>query len=261
MNPFRSFVIAFSMYSALPMPQVEWDRRGMRYALCWFPFVGAAVGLALWGWYALSEVLLFGRLLTAAGFTLLPLLVTGGIHMDGFCDAADALASRQSPEKKLEIMKDPRAGAFGVMAAAGYLLLTCGLWDSFLLWWEDRAFAALCLGFVLSRALSGLAVATFPLAKNSGLVHTFATAADKKTVAVLDGLLALGAAVGMVYLAPIPALAGLFGAALALLKYSLACKSVGGTTGDLAGYFLELCELALLAGVTLGLMIEGRLAL
>ena len=42
----RSFVIAFSMWSAIPMPQVEWDRDGMKYALCAFPFIGLAAG---WG--------------------------------------------------------------------------------------------------------------------------------------------------------------------------------------------------------------------
>ena len=46
----RSFVIAFSMWSAIPMPQVEWDRDGMKYALCAFPFIGLAAGGAVWLW-------------------------------------------------------------------------------------------------------------------------------------------------------------------------------------------------------------------
>ena len=204
MKPFRSLFIAFSMYSAIPMPQVDWDREGMALPLCWFPFIGIPIGLALWGWHLLCQWLVLGRLLTAAGFTLLPVVITGGIHLDGFCDACDALASRQSPEKKLEIMKDPRTGAFGVMGVTGYLLLTCGVWDSFLFWWEGRSFGAVCLGFVLSRALSGLAVATFPLAKQSGLVYTFAATAHKKTVALTNGLLAVLAAGGMLALAPLP---------------------------------------------------------
>ncbi len=259
MKPFRSLLIAFSMYSAIPMPQVDWDREGMALPLCWFPFIGIPIGLALWGWHLLCQWLVLGRLLTAAGFTLLPVVITGGIHLDGFCDACDALASRQSPEKKLEIMKDPRTGAFGVMGVTGYLLLTCGVWDSFLFWWEGRSFGAVCLGFVLSRALSGLAVATFPLAKQSGLVYTFAAAAHKKTVALTNGLLAVLAAGGMLALAPIPGLLGLLGASLVLLRYSLVCRGLGGTTGDLAGYFLELCELAVLLGVTLGTALEGGL--
>ncbi len=256
MNWYRSLVIAFSMYSAIPMPRVDWDREGMRHALCWFPLVGVPVALALWGWYRLCGYLALGRLLTAAGLTMLPIAVTGGIHLDGFCDAADALASRQPREKKLEIMKDPRTGAFGVMAVCACLLLTCGAWDSFLLYGGERELWAAGLGFILSRALSGFGVATLPLAKESGLVHTFATAADKKAVAVIDGLLALLAAGGMLLLAPVPGLLGLLGASLALLRYSLVCREMGGTTGDLAGYFLTLCELTVLLGLTLGLALE-----
>ena len=97
----KPVIIAFSMYSAIPMPRVEWDREGMRYALCAFPLVGLAAGAALWCWWWLCGLLGLGQLLAAAGMTLLPLLVSGGIHMDGFCDASDAIASRQGPEKRL----------------------------------------------------------------------------------------------------------------------------------------------------------------
>ena len=183
----KPVIIAFSMYSAIPMPRVEWDREGMRYALCAVPLVGLAAGAALWCWWWLCGLLGMGQLLAAAGMTLLPLLVSGGIHMDGLCDTADAIASRQGPEKRLEILRDPRAGAFGVMGVCGCLLLSCGLWDTLLASAGAGAFGAVTVGFVLSRALSGLAVATFPLAKSSGLAHTFATGADKRAVGPCRG--------------------------------------------------------------------------
>ncbi len=248
----RSFVIAFSMWSAIPMPQVEWDRDGMKYALCAFPFIGLAAGGAVWLWLFLCGGLGLTRLLAAAGAALLPVAVSGGIHLDGFCDASDAIASRQGPEKKLEIMKDPRAGAFGVMAVCGYLLLSCALWDTLLAGKDPRVIGAVCLGFLLSRALSGFAVAVFPLAKESGLAHTFATGAEKRVVAILDGHLAFFAAAGMVALAPLPGLAAAAGAALAFLWYLLVCRGFGGTTGDLAGWFLTVCEGAILAGAVVG---------
>lgn len=256
-NLLRPVIIAFSMYSALPMPQVEWDKAGMRHALCAFPLVGVPVGLflAAWGW--LCGWLGLGRLLTAAGMTLLPLGVTGGIHLDGLCDAADALASHQGPEKRLEIMKDPRTGAFGVMAVCAYLLLTCALWDSLLPGLTAGTFGVVCLGFVLSRALSGFAVAVFPLAKNSGLAHTFAAAADKKAVAVLDGGLAVLTGLGMAALGGLPGCCALGGAVLSFLHYRRVCRGFGGTTGDLAGYFLQICELTVLAGAVLGRKMIG----
>ena len=252
MKRLKSVLIAFSMYSAIPMPRTEWEPEGMRYALCAFPLVGLAVAAALWCWGRRCLLLGLGRLLAAVGMTLLPLLVTGGIHMDGLCDAADAIASRQGPEKRLEILRDPRTGAFGVMAVCGVLLLTCALWDTLLPGLDARSFGVVCLGFILSRALSGMAVATFPLAKESGLVHTFATGADKRGVALVDGGLAALAGLGMALLAPVPGCCALLGASLALLHYSLVCRDFGGTTGDLAGYFLTLCETGVLLGVTPG---------
>ena len=95
----RSFVIAFSMWSAIPMPQVEWDRDGMKYALCAFPFIGLAAGGAVWLWLFLCGGLGLTRLLAAAGAALLPVAVSGGILLDGCCDASDAIASRQGPAK------------------------------------------------------------------------------------------------------------------------------------------------------------------
>ena len=53
MHLIRSFLIAFSTYSRIPVPQVEWTEENRRYAMCFFPLVGAVLGLILWGWLAL----------------------------------------------------------------------------------------------------------------------------------------------------------------------------------------------------------------
>lgn len=93
MTFFETIAVAFSMYSALPMPQFPWTGRNMRYAMAAFPLVGVLCGAAVWLWAWLSALLDFGPLLTGAGLALAPVLVTGGIHLDGFCDTTDALAS------------------------------------------------------------------------------------------------------------------------------------------------------------------------
>lgn len=120
----RSFLIAFSTYSRIPVPQVEWTEENRRYSMCFFPLVGLVIGLAVWGWFALCAKLGIGPFLRGAAAALLPLLISGGIHMDGFMDTLDALASWQPPEKRLEILKDSHTGAFAVMGCAGYLLLS-----------------------------------------------------------------------------------------------------------------------------------------
>ena len=90
MNALRLIAMAFAMFSRIPMPRVEWKKENMRYMLCALPLVGAAIGLALTLWVWVCLRLKIGQTLFAAGIALIPLLLSGGIHMDGFCDTADA---------------------------------------------------------------------------------------------------------------------------------------------------------------------------
>ena len=99
------------MFSALPMPQFDWNEKNMRYALCAFPLVGVVCG-ALW---CICGVLPLPAAARAAGFCLVPVWVTGGIHLDGYADTCDALSSYGDTAKKLEILKDPHCGAFAVI--------------------------------------------------------------------------------------------------------------------------------------------------
>ena len=71
---FETIAVAFAMYSAIPVPQPEWNQRNMRYALCAFPLVGVACGLLWWGWSVVCGVLGFPDLLRGAGFCLLPVI-------------------------------------------------------------------------------------------------------------------------------------------------------------------------------------------
>ena len=57
MRLMNAFVIAFSTYSRIPMPRAAWSEENRRYAMCFFPLVGVAVGLLLWGWLALCDAL------------------------------------------------------------------------------------------------------------------------------------------------------------------------------------------------------------
>ncbi|MEG2259984.1 MAG: adenosylcobinamide-GDP ribazoletransferase [Oscillospiraceae bacterium] len=93
MTFFKSIAIAFSMFSKIPMPHLEWDKKSMRYMMCMFPLVGAVSGAAFFGWGMLSDILEIGAPLRAALLLLIPVAITGGIHLDGFCDTIDALSS------------------------------------------------------------------------------------------------------------------------------------------------------------------------
>ena len=76
--------VAFSMFSVLPVPRCAWSEKNMRFALCAFPLVGAVVGAAWWLWCAVCALVPVGDVLRGVGLCLLPVLLTGGIHLDGY---------------------------------------------------------------------------------------------------------------------------------------------------------------------------------
>lgn len=246
----ETIAVAFAMFSAIPVPQPVWNEKNMRYALCAFPLVGVVCALA-WGiWAALAEKTAVSLLLRAAGFCLLPVFITGGIHLDGYADTCDARSSYGDWQKKQEILKDPHCGAFAVIRLCSYFVLWFALCGAF----QPTEKGLFCMGlaFVLSRALSGLAVAAFPLAKDTGLAHTFASAADQKKVRLflllLSGLLmfclmACGGKMGVATAV----------AAMVVFWYyqRIAKKEFGGISGDLAGWFLQKAEMWMLAAVVL----------
>ena len=241
---FQTIAVAFAMFSALPMPQFEWNQKNMRYAMCAFPLIGLVCG-ALW---CICGVLPLPSLAKAAGFCLIPVWVTGGIHLDGYADTCDALSSYGDRKKKLEILKDPHCGAFAVIRLCSYFIAYFGL--SACVEFTPQVGLLWTLAFVLERALSGFAVAAFPMAKNTGLAHTFATAADRKTVRLVLAVLSAVLCAAMTVLG-----GGLLAlTALAVLGryYILAKKQFGGITGDLAGWFLQVTELALTAIIMIG---------
>lgn len=245
---FESLGVALSTYSAIPVPQFNWTERNMKYAICFFPAVGlfCGGGLLLWCW--LAGLLGASQLLFAAGAVCLPLLITGGIHMDGYMDTVDALASHQSREKKLTILKDPNCGAFAVIYCGVYLLLSLGLYHAL-----GRALTGFALAFVVSRALSALCAVTMPNARGTGMLCAFTEHAGKRRATVAMAILICAAGAGMVWLEPVRGSAALIAALLTTLWYrAMARKQFGGATGDTAGFFLEVCELAMLAGFWLG---------
>lgn len=249
MKLFQSLAIGVSMYSKIPMPRVEWNEKNMKYAMCFFPLVGVVTGIfqVLAGRFFLAHTSC-GSLFFAGVMTLLPVLINGGIHMDGFLDTLDALNSYGSREKKLEILKDSRTGAFAVIGFGLYLVASLALWSEV----KMEMLPVIGAGYVLSRSLSGLSVMVFPSAKKDGLGKTFQEQAHRKRVAAVMLCWFLTAAVVMFVVSVQMGAAALCVALLVFWHYyHMAMKQFGGMTGDLAGYFLQLSELLMLAAVVL----------
>lgn len=249
----ETVAVAFSMFSAIPVPQFTWNERNMRYSLCAFPLVGAVIALSMWGWGRLCILLALPELLRGAGLCLLPVVITGSIHLDGYCDTCDALATHTDIKKKQEILKDPHIGAFSAIWLCVYFVADFALWAAL----PDVSLTVLLGMFCLSRTLSGLALTLFPLREGSGLARTFAETAQRRHVrAVLLSLSAVLAAILLLSRAWESAAAAL----LVFWYYRGMCmKKFGGLSGDLAGWFLQTSELWMLAALVLKSYMEAAL--
>ena len=247
MRLIQSFIIAFSTYSKIPVPHADWTEENKRYSMCFFPLIGAAVGLALAAWLWICRLLNVGGFLRGSIAAILPILVTGGIHMDGFMDTMDAMASWQTRERRLEILKDSHTGAFAVIGCAAYLLVCAGMYS------ELEAAAPMVWVFVLSRSLSALVLNHLPKANPGGMLSGFADAAKKRAVDIACGCYVLICAVLLVISCAWLGLAVSIAAGICLICYRhFAMKHFGGVTGDLAGWFVQVTELACLAVLVLG---------
>lgn len=236
----NSLFSAFLMYSRIPVPQVEWKEENRRYALCFFPLVGVVTGVLFLLWHCISSNLGIGSFLKGAVSLLITIAVTGGIHHDGFCDVSDAVTSYGDRQKRLDIMKDPHVGAFAVISIVMCMLITAAVYSEV----EERKTAiVVAVGFVLSRALSGLCAVCFKGARTDGALQSFVKPSHRNVSIASLLTTSLAAAAVMICTGGATGLVSVV-SALALMGYYRisSYRRFGGITGDTAGWFLVLCE-------------------
>lgn len=232
----QEVALAVGFLTVLPAPQVDYQPGALGRAGRWFPAVGLLIGglLATSHW-VLSQ--LFPPLLAAGLTVTLWAALTGGLHLDGLADCCDGMLAATTRERRLEIMRDPRTGAFAVVGLVLFLLL------------KVTSLAALpvptpflLLAPTWARWLL-LWVARQPLARPSGLGADFTAGLSSRSqgwALVVPLLLCLG----------FPTIKTLFalGAAIGVtwLMIRIARLRLGGVTGDVYGLVVELSELTIL---------------
>ena len=246
----KGFYMSLSMFCAIPMPIHIWDDAGMNLMLPCFPLIGALIGAIWWG---AAQLLVLGRIhlvLAAAILTVVPFLLTGFLHLDGYIDTSDAVLSRRSPEDKLRILKDPHLGAFSVIMIAILFLLQFAA--AYTVLDGEKAIVLLVVIATLSRCCGALSILSLPAMEQSGYAKMF-----KQNIRIAHYifcyLVAIVAVAAAYWLAGwqglIVAAATVLGSIGAL---AYAYKEFKGTSGDLTGFALvigELCGLIAL-GVT-----------
>lgn len=248
----KSFCTAMSTYSVVPMPQLGWDERSLAYSFCFLPVVGVVIGLLEWAWLRLCWYVGFNLIFKSAVCVLIPLLITGGIHMDGFCDTMDALCAHKNRERSLEIMKDSHSGAFAIIFSGAYLVYDFGLMSEIV-----GSAAVFCTVFVLSRAISVLSVTGKKNARGSGMLAQFSAPLHVRTVRVWAWCWIACCALLMDSCDLYAGTGALIASIVAWHIYHfVAFKRFGGITGDTSGFFVQILEIAMFTGMAVGQAVE-----
>lgn len=247
----RPFLIAVQFLTRLPvsfssMPEAAETSRSIFY----YPLVGLIIGVVLSGsaWLFAS----LSPMLAAALLLCIWVLLTGGLHIDGLADSADAWAGGQGDRQgMLSIMKDPQSGPIGVTAVFLVLILKFAALVSLV---ENERFWLLIAAPFLGRVALLALFLTTAYVRPAGLGTPFAagiprniavpvTALSYVLVPVVFGVNGLWAV-----------LAGL--AAFIFLRAFMR-RHLGGTTGDTAGALVELSETVVLISMALALSLSG----
>lgn len=234
----RDLRVATAFLTRFPVRGVE----GVLADACWaFPVAGLLAGIC--GAAVLSIAIWFAVPLTVAVILALLAIVlaTGALHEDGLADTADGFGGGANAERKLEIMRDSRSGAYGVLA----LVFSVGLRAAALVAIADpgTAVAGLIAAAALSRGLLPAMMYALPLASSRGLAAA-AGQPEKQQVWIAGGI---GALAALILLGPSTGIAAIILAAAAVAGLAaMARKQIGGYNGDTLGAAQQLAEIAIL---------------
>lgn len=235
----KSFWIGLQFLTRIRVTkQQSWTDEDFGRSVKFFPLYGAVIGAVLAAGYYLCNQF-FPPLVTAVIILLLEVYITGGIHLDGLMDTLDGICSGRPPEGMLEIMKDSRVGAYGVIGL-GLLFLS-----KFSIYYEfppEILMPALIIMPVLGRWAMVIGITQFAYARPAGIGKGFHQYAGRSAMPLATVFAAVAAAglgwMGAVVLVVAGAWAYLF------------CRSIsiklGGLTGDIYGAVTELVQVVTL---------------
>lgn len=243
----KGFIVCFSLYSIIPMPKIKWDENSIKYSFCFIPAIGFVTSLFSILWYNISKHLEINVLLYSSIASIIDVLISGAIHLDGFIDTSDAIFSCEEKEKKIEILKDPHVGAFGIVCAIIYFLVSLGVFSE--IYSKSVNIYMIILPYTLSRLLGAYSIIAIKPAKNSGLAYTFYSMNNKNAVKIIFIFYALASTIILFFafksIIPFTILVSLIIYFLIFKIYTI--RNFGGFTGDLAGFSISTFELISIA--------------
>jgi len=233
----KGFALAVSMLTIVPFFRVHDFFRGINgYAVAFYPLVGFLLGLFLWGVGVVGSGYLPQMHLGILLFALLVLL-TGALHLDGFCDTIDGLYVPR--DRALSVMKDPHNGGMSMLFGATFLIAKASSVASL------QSYELLPLVLMVSRFNAVIAIFIFPYISNKGM----GSLAKEEFTQGEFIFVALYVTLTAIFFSPQMLLIALL---ILFVVQSLFIKRYNGFTGDIYGFLIEVSELVLLNIILLG---------
>lgn len=232
---------AFGLLTRIPIPNDSRLAMKRGAAVVWaFPLVGALIGAIAGTTHTIATLVGLPHALAAGLAICVLVMLTGALHEDGLADTADGFFGGWTKEVRLEIMKDSRIGAFGVLA----LIMTMGLRFGGAVSLPSLEFGwALVSAAMISRAAMAALWAALPAVRRGGL--TAVTGRPTRAAVVIGAVIAIALS-----LCILPAKAVLVATFFGVLAVSIvgivAFNKIGGQTGDILGAAQVCAELAIL---------------
>ena len=245
----NSFLIGLQFLTRIfVVKQSVWTEKSFGESVKFFPMVGAILGIFYAAILATINFFTAGNLpifTGAVGFSLM-IVLTGGIHCDGLMDSADGLFSGREREKILQIMKDSRAGSFGVVAMiliAAIEISTLAELAKLSTWFLGTAIYS---APIIGRLMMVVTIGAFPYARAEGMGKAFANFTTRRTIIFAAGETILFL-LPLIFLSKIfflCAAAATLTALIVTIKFSrFSTKKIGGVTGDIYGAVTTLAEM------------------
>ena len=235
----KAFCMSFSMFCAIPTPFSHvWEDSVRSLMLVVFPFVGTIIG----GIWALTAFLFtkinFPLMLGAAILAVMPYLLTGGIHLDGYMDCCDAIFSRRPLEKKREILKDSHVGSFAVIALATLFMFSFAAFAS-----RNGEAWMLILICTISRACSAIGVSTLRPMGHSEYAGNFQKGISKGNITAISAILVISVSLSYLICGNEGLVSCFATAAGYVICTAYAFKNLDGFSGDVTGFGHTISEL------------------
>ena len=240
----QDILTAFRTLTIIPIPGK--DTENLSRSLCFFPLVGALLGFVVVLLYHSAEAIEFEHPFILALLSMaIVAWLTGGLHIDGLGDVADAFGGGKTKEHILQLLKDPAMGSFGVCAIVFDILIKAWCWEFFL---EHGNPWFIFWSFVFSRSMQGLAIAFIPNARAESIAAPFGQGGKSARISVLLAYLVTGLAAALL-LSPSAALVCALCSLAATLLFGFYCwRRIQGITGDCVGATNEIAEISVLLG-------------